>query len=79
MPKVYLLEEERKTAALKRFIYGQGKALKITQQSIADKLDINRATLARKVDAGALTYKELLQVFKLLQADEATINELMRF
>ncbi len=77
MAKVTLLTEDRKTEEALIYLNGLMKVRKITQEQMANELDISRMTLLSRMQHGTLTYKDLLLMFDKLDVPQEKRSELL--
>jgi len=77
MPKVYLTERERFNAELAKWVYGEMKERKLSQQKVADKMFISRQALGRKLKEKSFDYCDFVFFVKEFQPGEKTLNNLL--
>lgn len=79
MPRGYLQEREKKERKFKRVVNQAMKDKKLTQQDMADKLELNnRQDYAYRLNKCKFGFFELRRVFEILQLEDEEILDLMR-
>lgn len=58
MPKVYLTEAERLCARLAKYVYGEMKERRITQEKLAKKMNIRQQSLSRKLSEESFDFSD---------------------
>lgn len=77
MARIILLPENKKIEEAMAFILGTMKVKKVTQEQMANHLCITRKTFSDRLHNGSLTYKDLIQIFDVLELPKEKISELM--
>ena len=77
MPKTYLTKQQKLNCDMAAWIYGQLKAQRIPQQTIADDLGITHQAFNYKLKTQTFKYEDLVAVFRTLKPDAQTIVRLM--
>jgi predicted XRE-type DNA-binding protein len=76
MPKVYLSTNAKMKAQLARWIYGELKIRRMSQQALADELDISRQALGKKLRTQSFSYEDFINVVRVFQPDAKTLERL---
>ena len=77
MPKIYLSENERLSARLARWIYGEMKAQGISQKVMADELEISQQAFSRKLKTNSFSFTDFLGIVRVLDPDEKELARLV--
>ena len=77
MPRVYLSEKERISARLARWIYGEMKIRRISQQSLAEKMGITQQTLSYKLREKKFSYTDFVFFVKEFEPTQTELLELI--
>lgn len=75
MPRV--INQTKKKDDMAAWIIGTMKTNHISQEIMADKLNMSRRTFERKVGNLSFDYGDLVTIFRVLGADRDTISRLM--
>ena len=72
MPKVYLNDNERKSARLAKWVYGELKSRRMTQDDLAKELGVTRQAVGVKLRKCQFSYTDFLTIIGLFEptADE---------
>ena len=74
MPKVYLTEKDRLCARLAKWVYGEMKSRKITQESLSGKMGISHQALSQKLRRSSFDYSDFVFFVKEFQPDNKTLR-----
>jgi len=77
MPKVYLTEKDRLCARLAKWVYGEMKVRRITQTSLAKKMDISHQALSRKLREESFDYTDFAFFVKEFQPSDKELREII--
>ena len=77
MPKVYLTEKDRICARLSRWVYGEMKVRRLSQQSVADKMNISHQALSRKLLKASFDYSDFVFFVKEFQPSDKELKEII--
>jgi len=77
MPKVYLTEKDRICSRLAKWVYGEMKVRRITQQAMADKMNIKQQSLSRKLKNATFDYYDFVFFVREFQPDEKELKEII--
>lgn len=77
MPRVYLSENERLSAQLSSWVYGEMKCRGISQKQMADEMGICQQALSRKLKSHSISFTDFLVFVKVLEPDEREIARLL--
>ena len=77
MPRVYLTEKERLCRRLARYVYGEMRVRKISQQTLADKRGISRQALGRKLKEAIFSYEDFIFFVKEFQPSNKELLEII--
>lgn len=77
MPRVYLSENDRLTARLVSWIYGEMKSQGITQRRLADEMEITQQALSWKLKNNAFTFADFLTIIRILEPDDKDLVKLL--
>ena len=77
MARIILLPENRKIEEAMVIILGMMRVRKISQEKMANHLCITRKTFSDRLRSGTLTYKDLIQIFDVLELPKEKVTELM--
>ena len=78
MPRVSIKKKDYMVSDLSEWIAGRMYARKIRQQDMAELIGITQSAFCQRLKTGFFTYRELLSVFKYLEATEEEILRLMK-
>lgn len=79
MPRVTpLIQEDRLKQTLTEFIVGRMKILHIKQKDLADEFDVNRPAISKRISNCTWTYYDLVKLFRILNATNEDIINLMK-
>lgn len=83
MPKVYVDKYDKKIFAFRRWFSGKCRMQEVTQEDLAEALDLTQSAISRKTQVKGnnqtkLTYRDLLILFKELNATDEEILSLMK-
>ena len=73
MQKVYLTEHDRLCARLAKWVYGEMKAQRITQEKLAGKMNIRQQSLNRKLKEASFDYEDFVFFVKEFRPDTKTL------
>ena len=77
MPKVYLTESDRICSRLARWVYGEMKVRRITQQSLSEKMGISHQALSQKLRKGSFNYTDFVFFVKEFQPTDRDLKEII--
>ena len=77
MPKVYLSENERLSAQLSSWVYGEMKVRGVSQKKMADEMGICQQALSRKLKSHSISFTDLLTFVRVLEPDDREIARLL--
>ena len=77
MPKVYLSENERLSAQLSSWVYGEMKCRGISQSEMASEMGICQQALSRKLKSHSISFTDLLAFVRVLEPDDREIARLL--
>lgn len=77
MPKVYLTEKDRLCARLSKWVYGEMKIRRITQQALAEKMNIAQQSLSRKLKDASFNYADFVFFVKEFQPSDKELREII--
>ena len=77
MPKVYLTEKDRLCGRLARWVYGEMKVRRITQRSIAEKMNISHQALSQKLRKESFDYTDFVFFVKEFQPTDKELREII--
>lgn len=77
MPKVYLTEKERICARLSRWVYGEMKVRRLSQESVAKKMHISHQALSRKLLKSSFDYSDFVFFVKEFQPSDKELKEII--
>ena len=77
MPTIYLTNEDKLSARLAKYIYGELGARKIPQRKLADQMGISRQALTNKLRRQSFTFGDFVSVVSFFKPDEQEINRLV--
>lgn len=78
MPRVTIKKADYMQADLIPWIIGRLYVKGLHQKDLADKLGISNSALCARMRSGFFEYKDLLTIFKYLDASDAEILRLMK-
>jgi transcriptional regulator with XRE-family HTH domain len=83
MPKIYADKYDKKIFAFRRWFSGKCRTQEVTQEDLAEALDMTQSAVSRKTQVKGnhqtkLTYRDLLILFKELNATDEEILSLMK-
>ena len=70
MPKAHLTEKDRLCARLSRYVYGEMKERRLSQETVAKEMGISQATLSYKLRKSSFSYSDFVFFVKLFKPDE---------
>lgn len=77
MPKVYLTENERIRQRLARWVYGEMKVRRISQQSMAEKMNIKQQSLSRKLKNATFDYTDFVFFVREFNPSDKELREII--
>lgn len=77
MPKVYLTEKDRLCARLAVWVYGEMKSRRITQEKLAEKMNIRQQSLNRKLREESFDFADFTFFVKEFQPDNKTLKHIV--
>lgn len=77
MPRVYLSENDRLTARLSSWIYGEMKTQGISQRVMAQEMQISQQALSKKLKTRSFSFTDFLAVVRVLKPDEKELSRLL--
>ena len=77
MPKVILTKEERASARLAEWVYGQMKMQRITQKEVAKRLGISQQAVYNKLHRRSFEFEDFICFLDIFQPDESQISRLV--
>ena len=77
MPKVYLTEKDRICARLSRWVYGEMKVRRLSQESVAKKMNISHQALSRKLLKSSFNYSDFVFFVKEFQPSDKELKEII--
>jgi len=72
-----IINQTKKKDDMAIWIIGSMKMNHISQENMADRLQMSRRTFERKIKSAGFDYLELVTIFRVLGADKDTISRLM--
>ena len=72
MPRVYLNDNDRMSARLAKWVYGELKARRMSQGTLAKEMDISQQALSLKLRKRQFSYTDFLTLVRVFEpsADE---------
>lgn len=67
MPKVYLTEKDRLCQRLAKWVYGEMKSRRLTQQAVALEMGITHQALSQKLRNAKFSYEDFIFFVKKFQ------------
>ena len=77
MPRVYLSENQRLSARLSSWVYGELKIREMPQSKLAKEMDISQQALSQKLKSRSFSFTDFLTIVKVLQPDSRELNHLL--
>ena len=77
MPKVILTKEQRASARLAEWVYGQMKMQRITQKEVAKRLGISQQAVYNKLSRRSFEFEDLICFIEIFRPDLKTLAWLM--
>lgn len=77
MPRVYLSEEERLCEKLSRWIYGELKTRRMSQQQLAREMNMSQQLLSYKLKNRSFTFGDFTKAIKALNPDVGDVMNLI--
>ena len=77
MPKVILTKEERASARLAEWVYGQMKMQRITQKEVAKRLGISQQAVYNKLRRRSFEFDDFICFVEIFRPDLKTLARLM--
>ena len=77
MPKVYITKEERLSARLAEWVYGQMKMQRITQKEVAKRLGISQQAVYNKLRCRSFEFEDFICFVEIFRPDENQISRLV--
>ena len=77
MPKVYLTEKDRVCHRLAKWVYGEMKSRRLTQETIAKEMDISHQALSRKLRTASFYYTDFVFFIKEFQPSDKELREII--
>ena len=77
MPRVYLSENERLSAQLSSWVYGEMKCRGISQRKMAEELGICQQALSKKLKSHSISFTDLVVFVRVFEPDEKDIARLL--
>lgn len=78
MPKIYITEEQRASARLAEWAYGQMKMQKISQKKVAEERGLTQQAIYNKLQRRSFDYGDFLCFVKMFQPDDKTLLRVIR-
>ena len=77
MPKVYLTEKDRLCARLAKWVYGEMKVRRLTQEQVAKKMNISHQALSQKLKRESFDYADFVFFVKEFQPSNEELLQLI--
>ena len=77
MPTIYLTREDKLSARLATYIYGELRMRKMSQEKLADAMGISRQALTNKLRRRSFSFGDFVSVVSYFEPDEKEINRLV--
>jgi len=77
MPRFYLTENERICRKLARWVYGEMKVRRISQQSLAEKMNIKQQALSRKLRNATFDYTDFVFFVREFNPSDKELREII--
>ena len=77
MPMIYLTLEDRLDSRLASFVYGELKAQRIPQETLAKSMGISQSALSQKLRKKRFTFDDFIRIVHFFKPDEKELNRLV--
>ena len=77
MPKVYLTEKDRLCARLSRWVYGEMKVRRISQRTLAKRMNISHQALSVKLRKQSFDYTDFVFFVKEFQPSDNELKQII--
>ena len=77
MPTIYLTNEDKLSARLAKYIYGELAVRKMSQEKLADVMGITRQALTNKLRRQSFSFGDFVSVVSYFKPDEQEMNRLV--
>lgn len=78
MPKVYITEEQRASARLAEWVYGQMKMQRITQKQVAKERGMSQQAIYNKLQRRSFDFEDLICFVKVFKPDDKDLIRLVK-
>ncbi len=77
MPKVYLTEKDRLCSRLAKWVYGEMRVRRISQQTLSKKMGIAQQSLSRKLKEERFSYDDFAFFVKEFRPTDGELREII--
>ena len=77
MPKVYLNENQRLSARLSSWVYGEMKIQKIPQRVMAEEMGVTQAAFSQKLRGCNFSFDNFLTLVRVLKPETKDLERLL--
>jgi len=77
MPKVYLTEKDRLCQRLAKWVYGEMKSRRLTQQAVANQMGITHQALSQKLRNASFSYEDFVFFVKTFQPTDNELRQII--
>lgn len=77
MPKVYVSENERLSARLASWVYGELKIKGLSHRAMAKEMGISQQALSQKLKSQSFSYTDFITFIRVLDPDDKEIHRLL--
>lgn len=78
MPKVYITKEQRLSARLAEWVYGQMKMQRITQKEIAKRLGISQQAVYNKLNRRSFEFEDFICFVDIFHPEDDELRRLVK-
>ena len=78
MPKVYITKEQRLSARLAEWVYGQMKMQRITQKEIANRRGMSQQAIYNKLQRRSFDFEDFICFVDLFHPDDDQLRKLVK-
>ena len=77
MPTVYLTERDRLCHRLAKWVYGEMKVRRLSQEKVAKKMNISHQALGQKLRKASFSYEDFVFFVKEFQPSNNELREII--